>query len=129
MGHMNVQHYVAMFDQSTWALLGLLGLTASYFKEQRRAMAAIEQRIVYKQELHAGNLVEIRSGVLEVRDKAIRFFHEMRSLDTDAIAARMEMVAVFMDADSRKTLPLPPEIRERAMNFPSRNQGSCPTSE
>jgi len=31
MGHMNVQHYVGMFDHATWILLAELGLTAEWF--------------------------------------------------------------------------------------------------
>jgi acyl-CoA thioester hydrolase len=114
MDHFNVQFYVAMFDQSTWALLSLVGLTAGYFKRERRAMAAVEQRISYKRELHPGDQVENRSGILEVRDKVITFFHDMRNVETGELAARAELVTVFMDAEARKSIALPPEIRERA---------------
>jgi len=117
MGHFNVQFYVSMFDQSTWATLALVGLTAGYFREQRRGMAAIEQNIRYLHELYPGDLVENRSGFLEVRNKALRFFHEMRNVETGIVAARMEMVAVFMDTETRKSAPLPEAVRERALTL------------
>jgi acyl-CoA thioesterase FadM len=44
-----------------------------------RGMAAVQQNIAYKRELLAGDVVEVRSVLLELRDKAIRFLHEMRA--------------------------------------------------
>jgi len=112
-GHMNVRHYVGMFDESTWALMALLGLTGTYFREQRRGMAALDQRISYKHELAAGEVIENRSGI-EVRDKTIRFFHEMRHAERGIVVARTELVGVFIDTVARKGVPLPSWVRERA---------------
>src|SRR5262249_13167269 len=76
MGHMNVPWYVAKFDEATWPLLAGLGLTASRIRHDGVGMAAVEQRISYKRELHAGDTVTIRSTVLDVSDKSIRIWHE-----------------------------------------------------
>ncbi len=64
MGHMNVQWYVAKFDEATWQLLGLLGLTTARFAEEGFGMAAVDQRVQYRRELRAGDLLAIRSTVL-----------------------------------------------------------------
>ncbi len=114
MGHMNVMHYVHMFDQSTWALLAALGMPTSYFREERRAMAAVEQNIEYREELFPGDLVENRSGVIEVRAKAVRFRHVMSNVQTGTVAAQVTMVAVHIDSDARRGAPLPAGVRDRA---------------
>jgi len=116
-GHMNVQHYVGMFDQSTWALMALLGLTPSYFRDHKRGMAALEQSLTYRRELHSGDVVECRSGILEVGDKTIRFFHDMRNVEAGALAARTVLLGVFMDTAVRKSVVLPRIARERAQPF------------
>src|SRR5690242_10133830 len=72
MDHMNVQHYVGMFDQSSWVLLAMLGLDGHFFREHGHGMAALEQTINYKSELRSGDMLEIRSAVLEVREKTMR---------------------------------------------------------
>lgn len=77
MGHMNVMWYVGKFDEPTWQFFTMLGLTPSFLREQGRGMAAVQQNITYKRELRAGDVVSIRSGVPEIREKVIRFFHEM----------------------------------------------------
>jgi acyl-CoA thioester hydrolase len=112
MGHMNVQHYVGMFDNASWVLLGMVGLDATWFRRQRCGMAAVEQNITYLREMRAGDLVEIRSGILEIGEKVVRIFHEMRNSTGDWVAARTTILAVYFDTVLRKSVPLPEEVRK-----------------
>jgi acyl-CoA thioester hydrolase len=64
MGHMNVMWYVGKFDEASWQLLATIGLTPSRLRNEGRGMAAVEQRIEYKRELHAGDVISDRSAVL-----------------------------------------------------------------
>jgi acyl-CoA thioester hydrolase len=114
MGHMNVMWYVGKFDEATWQLLARLGLTRPRFAAEGIGMAAVEQQIEYKRELHAGDLITIRSTVLETKEKSIRMFHEMRKDPTEELAATTVIVGVHIDATLRKARPLPADVRERA---------------
>src|SRR5919201_231562 len=87
MGHMNVMWYVAKFDEATWSLFAEAGMHASYLRKYSRALAAVQQNITYKRELVAGDVIAVRSGVLEVRQKVVRFIHEMTKLETLEITA------------------------------------------
>ena len=69
---------------------------------------------MYKRELRAGDVVSIRSGVLEIREKVIRFFHEMYNDETGEIAATAEMTGVHLDTVLRKSCPFPGKMFERA---------------
>jgi acyl-CoA thioester hydrolase len=113
MGHMNVMWYVGKFDEATWQLFKTLGLTPSYFRRYRRGMAAVEQRIEYKRELRPGDIVTIRSAVVEIRGKVIRFHHEMRDEETGQVAATTTLTGVHMDTEVRKSCPFPREILQR----------------
>ena len=77
-------------------------------------MAAVEQHIEYKRELRAGDLITIRSSILEVMEKAIRFRHEMVNDETGEIAANTILVGVHLDLTARKAKPFPDDVRERA---------------
>ena len=114
MGHMNVMWYVGKFDEATWQFFASFGLTPSFMREQGRGMAAVQQNISYKRELHAGDVVSVRSGVLEVREKVIRFFHEMYNDETGETAATAEITGVHLDTGLRKSCPLPGQVFERA---------------
>ena len=112
MGHMNVMWYTGKFDEASWSLLSQIGLTQSYLKKQEKGLAALQQNITYKRELLAGDVVSIKSGVLDVAEKVVRIFHEMRNEETREVAAFSVITGVFMDAVVRRSCPIPAEIRE-----------------
>ena len=113
-GHMNVMWYVGKFDEANWNLFARIGLTPSYLRESSRGMAAVQQNITYKRELLAGDIVEIRSVLLEIREKSIRFMHEMRNAETGEIAATCEITGVHMDRQARKAVAFAEAIRRTA---------------
>jgi acyl-CoA thioesterase FadM len=69
MDHMNVMWYVGKFDEGTWNFFSMLGVTPSYLRDNGRGMAAVDQRIAYRRELHAGDTVAVRTGTIEVKEK------------------------------------------------------------
>jgi len=113
-GHMNVMWYVGKFDEATWNLLAQIGLTPSYLRDNHRGMAAVQQNIAYKRELLAGDIVEVRARIVEIRDKVIRFVHEMRNADSQEVAAICEITAVHMDRQSRRACPFAEHVRAAA---------------
>lgn len=117
MGHMNVQYYTAMFDSATWHLFAALGVTLAYVNETHTGMAALEQLTKYKSELTAGALVVIRSGVIEVKAKTVRFLHRMVEPTTWVEAATSEVVAAHLDRKARKAIPLPAFVAEKAASL------------
>ena len=76
-------------------------------------IAAVEQNIKYKSELEAGSTVTIRSGVLDIREKVVRFIHEMRNDSTGEVAASMVLTAVHFNTRKRKSCPFPEGILKR----------------
>lgn len=117
MDHMNVQFYTARFDEATWHLFAALGMNASYFKANRRGMAALEQRTLYKRELHAGDLIRIASELLEMKPKTIRFLHRMYDSESGEEVATTELVGAHIDTEARRAVPFPPEIVRRQAGF------------
>jgi acyl-CoA thioester hydrolase len=114
-GQMNIMWYVGKFDEANWHLFARLGLTPSYLRASGRGMAAVQQNISYRRELLAGDIIEIRSMLLEVREKSIRFRHEMINAETGEIAALCEITGVHMDRQARRSTPFEAAIRKTAM--------------
>ena len=114
-GHMNIMWYVGKFDEANWNLFARIGLTPTYLRESNRGMAAVQQNITYRRELLAGDIVEVKSVLLEIRDKSIRFRHEMRNAETGEIAASCEITGVHMDRQARKSAAFTDAIRKLAM--------------
>jgi acyl-CoA thioester hydrolase len=117
MGHMNVMWYAGKFDEACWQFLTLLGLNPSRFKQDGSAMAAVEQHVQYKRELHAGDAVTIQSALLEVKDKSIHMLHKMVHDGSGEVAATTVIVAVHLDARIRRAIRVPDDVRQKAMEM------------
>jgi acyl-CoA thioester hydrolase len=117
MGHMNVMWYVAKFDEASWQLFAAIGITRTRLREERIGMAGVEQHIEYKRELFPGDVVTVCSALLEVKEKVLRFSHEMKNDATGEVVARMTVVAVHIDAVTRKARALPADVGDRARSL------------
>ena len=117
MGHMNVMWYAGKFDEATWNLFAQVGLSGTYLRQQGRAMVAVDQRLQYKKELLAGDVVQIGSGVLDMRDKSIHFFHEMKNAETGEICAISRLIGVHIDSRARKSCPFSEPIMRRGRDL------------
>lgn len=117
MGHMNVMWYTGKFDEATWHLFGHIGLTASYLRKNKRGMAGVQQNTAYKRELFPGELITIQTEILEMREKVIRFYHEMIHTESEEVAATSELTAVHLDSGTRKSCAFPREILERGQRL------------
>jgi len=110
-GHMNVMYYTGKFDEATWNFFSLLGITPKYLRENGRGMAAVEQKTRYLRELHAGDVVTIRSRLLMLDGKKIRFVHEMVNGETLELVATSELFGLHLDTQIRKSCPFPDDIQ------------------
>lgn len=116
MGHMNIQHYVAAFDQAMWHLVHGLGYDPAWQMSRREGWADVRHEIDYERELAAGSLFSIKSRVSAIGRSSLTIDHVMLNSDGE-IAAQMRMKSVYFDLANRKSLVLPNEIRERGMRM------------
>lgn len=107
MGHMNVMWYAGKFDEATWGFFSMIGLTRSKLDDLRRGLAALEQNLSYRRELFPGDTVIIRTRLVEISGKTIRFVHEMTNRESGEVAAACELLAVCLDTRTRKAAILP----------------------
>src|SRR5262245_51778585 len=117
MGHMNVMWYVGKFDEATWNLGAQMGMTSQYMREARRGMAAVEQRIAYRREALVGDIIAVRSAVLELKPKSVRFVHEMFRGDGGDHLATMMVIGVHIDIVARKSTQFEPHIFSKSQGM------------
>ncbi len=113
MGPMNSMWYVGKFDEATRHLFASIGITPSYIGDNGRGVVAVEQRIADKRELLVGDMMTIWSGILEMKEMAIRFCREMQNEEIGEIAAIMVLTSLHIDRRIRKSIPLPVSVLER----------------
>ncbi len=113
MGHMNTQHYAAMYDAATFHFLSALAPYAA-MEAAGRGWADIKQTIEYKHEARAGALVTITTRPIRVGGKSVTFLHEMRGTETQDLHSTCENVTVLFDLKARKAIPLDEAVHAAA---------------
>jgi len=113
MGHLNVMNYVGKFDEATWQMFAAIGLTPSYLHQHSFGIAATHQELTYRRELLPGDLITIRSAILEIRLLRIRFYHEMLNDESAEVAAATVITGVLLDIETRKPARVPAEVLRR----------------
>ena len=58
-GHVNVRHYLELYDAASWPKLAEFGLDASVFLERRQGVFDLEHHLWYLDELHVGDTVTV----------------------------------------------------------------------
>lgn len=114
MGHLNVACYVQKFDAATWNFFFNIGITPSMLRDTSVGLAAVEQVLNYKKELMPGDVLEIRTRILDVSEKKVRFRHEMIHRESGQVAATCELLGVCFDRAAHKSRAFPPEILSKA---------------
>jgi acyl-CoA thioester hydrolase len=114
MGHINVRAYMEFFEEACWQFYAMLGLTASKLRSGEVHLAAVQQNISYQKELYAGDTIAVRTGVLEMREKVLRFRHELYNTENGEVASTCEFTVVCLDPQARKSRPFPAEAAEKA---------------
>ena len=113
-GHMNNMWFAGKFDEASWNFLLQLGITPTYLRDTERGMAAVEQNTTFKKELLAGDSLEVRTELVEVRQRVVRFTHAMYNLETGELCATCAIVGVHVDLHARSAVPFPEAIRAAA---------------
>ena len=117
MGHINVRAYGEFFEEACWQLYNRIGITPSLLRGGSFHMAAVQQDINYRKELLAGDVVEVRSGILEIHGKVLRFLHELHNGETGELCATSVFTVVCLDSNARKARAFPEDIAARARDL------------
>lgn len=119
LGHMNVAYYLTKFSDSCWHLMSAAGFSTSYIRSEKKGMASVENIIKYKAEALNGDLIHIKSYVLEVTDKILTSMHIMYNSETNVELATCEIIQVHMDLQQRKSCLIPEELKIKASKLTS----------
>ena len=118
MGHMNIRHYMAMFDESSYQLLfAVFGWTGNADNNGGQGWADVKHVIEYQAEVMAGDLLEVRAHISKVGTKSIGIRYEMVNLAKDELAATLDSITVLIDLEKRAAVPLSDVQREQASRF------------
>jgi acyl-CoA thioester hydrolase len=115
-GGLSLAGFVHRFAAAGLQVIGAFGVTGDYMRRQHRGLATFETRLELEPESpRAGEGVIVSSSLLDVGNASMRMAHEMRATGDGRLLARYYQAGVHFDLDARRSAPLPPELRERAL--------------
>ena len=114
MGHANLRAYGEFFEQALWHVFHRIGITPSVLRGDAMRMAGVQQSIHYMRELLPGDLVLVKSQLVEMRERSLKMRHEMQHVESGEICATCELTAVCIDPQTRKPRTFPAEIAAKA---------------
>lgn len=118
MGHMNVQYYVAAFDQAFWHLVAALGYSTSWVTDKQQGWADVHHALDYQTELRAGELFMVESSPAQIARTSLVTHHRLCRRGDGAVCASMAMTSVYFDLSARKALSIPDTIRDAVVRYP-----------
>jgi acyl-CoA thioester hydrolase len=116
MGHMNTQFYCTLFDGATLHFLTEIA-KRSDLQAIECGWVDVRQVIEYKHEVRSGELLLIRTQLTKVGNSSLGFVHELRDTEAETLRATSEHVVAMFSLTQRKSTPLPPDARQRAMTL------------
>lgn len=113
MGHLATQHYMAFFDDAFYHFLSILGPINIVEGEQQIGWADVRHEVDYLSELKSGDLVVLRSWVLNLGTKSITHVTDMCQATNNTVCARVVSRTVRFDLGLRRAIPIETAIRDR----------------
>ena len=109
--------YIHRFSAGGIQTFAAFGMTPAYMREERRGMSTFEFQLEFLGELHAGDPVRVKTGLLHLGTSSIRVFHRMFNARTGVLVASLDQFGVHLDVDARRPTPVPDALRERARSI------------
>lgn len=109
-GHVNVRHYLELYDAASWPMLAALGLDERVFTERRQGLFDLEHHLWYLAEMHVGDAVTVHWRFI---DRSAKRFHGVMFIvnrTRGQLASVFEYLSTGADLEARRTAPLPAEF-------------------
>jgi len=113
MGHVNIRHYLALFDEGGWKFFASIGMDENYYRENHAGGFALRHFITYVNEVRVGETVAVHIRFLAHSEKRIHFMGFLVNETTQAVAATLEALGTHADMKIRRTSPYPQQLREK----------------
>lgn len=110
LGHLNIRHYMSIFDDATWQVSVGLGMDQAYFEQRKLATMALQHVIHYLAEVREGETVAIHSRAVARSAKWLHMMYFMVNDSRDLLAATLEAGGVHVDLERRKSSAMPGDV-------------------
>lgn len=119
-GELHPRFFMARCSDAVTHLQHHYGLTPDYRQARGLGSAALEYDIEFHRPLRAGDAIVTRSGLREMQGKIQYFFHWFLDAASRETVATVETAGTLFDFATRRSVPIPDDLRELAAPFVQR---------
>lgn len=106
-GHMNMAHYILLFDQALTNFYDHIDMGQAYVKQNGMSLFALEHHVIYQHELFCGEAINVHLQLLDMDRKFIHYFMRLVRPDGSLLSASMEQISLHMSMTSRRPTRFP----------------------
>ena len=110
-GHLNQAYYGVIFDRAIDSALSPVGLGPEYIAQRNCSYMTVESHTCFVREVLRTDKVRVVTRILEVDDKRLHSYSELRHAHEGWLAATVEYMFLHIDMAVRRTAPWPPDLR------------------
>lgn len=125
-GHMNLAAYLVAFDRAFARWCNQVGIGPRQIAATGCTIFVAETHLVYRQELHLGDRVDIGLRVLALSPTRMHSHLSMMRRDTGALVCVNEKIDVCVDLATRRACPFPPDVQARLQALQQQDAGLPP---
>lgn len=112
-GHMNIQHYLGLYDEAGMPFFEQFGIDERYFSVDRQGIFDLEHHLFYLAEIHIGDTVTVHSRLLARTAKRLHGLWFIVNETRNQLSNSFEFVTSHADLNARRTAPFPEELAEK----------------
>ncbi len=106
-GHMNIQHYLGLYDEAGMPFFAQFGMDDSYFSVDRKGIFDLEHHLFYLAEIHIGDTVTVHSRLIARTEKRLHGIWFIVNETRNQVSNSFEYVTSHADLEKRRTAPFP----------------------
>jgi len=119
LGHMNIQHYYATLSDGMFKVMELIGVPKKDIPTRRTSFALYKEEAEFIAELNEGDDFYMATALEHIGTKSIVFHHYFFSAPDNRLLFRTKFVSVFIDLNSRISVPIPEKVKKATLKaFP-----------
>jgi acyl-CoA thioester hydrolase len=109
-GHLNMAYYHVLLDRAVDEAFALCGLGPDYARLRGHSFFTVENRVSYRREVRRGDRLRATVRLVDVDDKRIHYFMELREATEGWLAATSENLSLHVNLITRKAASFPADV-------------------
>lgn len=109
--HVNIRHFVAVFDDAGDAFYLTVGLSDADHRRRESGTMDLEHHTHFVREVRPGDRLAVYLRIVGVGPKRFHYVMFLLNESTDQLASIFECVNTFVDLAQRRSAPWPEDVR------------------